>query len=251
MARAAVHATRHVGSAVRENDRMSRSGLVDPSAPQISARRRAVLTRLREAAVPVAAEEVAEAAGLHANTARFHLDALVEDGLADRAPEKRITPGRPRVMYVARFEASDQRSYGLLSEMLTGVVAGLAGAHEVAVDAGRTWGRSLAEPGEPLTELVRVFTEIGFDPKVEPGDGDVTEIHLRHCPFVEVAARHTEIVCGLHRGLMEGVLEELGDDMAAESLEPFVASRLCVARVRARSRDPEARGRSARPDRPS
>jgi predicted ArsR family transcriptional regulator len=226
---------------------MSRPGLSDPSAPQISVRRRAVLTRLREAAGPVAAEEIAEAAGLHANTARFHLDALVEDGLADRAPEKRSTPGRPRVMYAARFEASDQRSYGLLSEMLTGMVAGFAGAHDVAVDAGRAWGRSLAEPGEPLTELVRVFTEIGFDPKVQPDDGTGTDIHLRHCPFVEVAARHPEVVCGLHQGLMEGLLGELGDHLTAERLEPFVAPRLCIARVRAAATSPAAPGRSAQP----
>ena len=43
--------------------------------------------------------DVADRAGLHPNTARFHLDALVKAGLAMREPQPRDTPGRPNIAY--------------------------------------------------------------------------------------------------------------------------------------------------------
>ena len=46
-------------------------------------------------------QEIADRAGLHPNTARFHLDALVDAGLAARAPKERTTPGRPSMAYRA------------------------------------------------------------------------------------------------------------------------------------------------------
>jgi predicted ArsR family transcriptional regulator len=70
--------------------------LVDPAA--VDRRRDDVLARLREAGRPLSAVEVARLAGLHPNTARFHLAALLADGLVERATETRATPGRPRVL---------------------------------------------------------------------------------------------------------------------------------------------------------
>lgn len=235
--------------------------LVDAPAPRMGARRRAVLARLRDAAGAgepgtgdelVSVDEVAAATGLHPNTARFHLDGLVQDGLAERSAERRSTPGRRRVLYAARPERAGERSYGLLAQMLTGMVAGLEGARDAAVETGRGWGRVLARDRKPagpavpgpeaaVEQLRQVFDEVGFDPEVqavadgtEPG---VTEIHLRHCPFVEVARQHTEVVCSIHLGLMKGVLDEAGGAVEAESLHPFVAPGLCVARVRAQEAD--------------
>ncbi|POX40934.1 helix-turn-helix domain-containing protein [Streptomyces sp. Ru72] len=47
-------------------------------------RRRQVLQALRAAGRPLGVTEVAERLGIHADTARFHLDALVEGGEATR-----------------------------------------------------------------------------------------------------------------------------------------------------------------------
>ena len=59
--------------------------------------------------------------GLHLNTTRFHLDGLVEAGLAARAREDREQPGRPRVLYTAGPDTArtGRRSYRLLAEILT------------------------------------------------------------------------------------------------------------------------------------
>lgn len=60
-----------------------------------------VLDILRAADQPLGVREVAQGTGLHQNTARFHLEGLVEAGLAVRETEDRDTPGRPRVGYRA------------------------------------------------------------------------------------------------------------------------------------------------------
>ena len=52
-----------------------------------------VLDLLRASGGPLRAQDVAGQAGLHPNTARFHLDALVEAGLATRKPQPRETLG--------------------------------------------------------------------------------------------------------------------------------------------------------------
>ena len=214
--------------------------LSDPPAPRLGSRRQAVLESLRQSPEPLAVVDVAALTELHPNTARFHLDALAAHGLAVRTVETRTSPGRPRVLYVARAEVLDQRSYGLLAEMLAGLAAAAGDAREAAVATGRTWGRHLVErpsseggleAGPAVDALHRVFEDIGFQPETST-EGGTTSLRLRHCPFREVATRHPEVVCGVHLGIMQGVLDELGGAAIAESLDPFVTPRLCVAHVR-------------------
>ena len=60
-----------------------------------------MLDLLRSTGSPVGVKEVAGRTGLHPNTARFHLDALADAGLALRTPQARETPGRPSMSYRA------------------------------------------------------------------------------------------------------------------------------------------------------
>lgn len=107
---------------------MTSPSLTDPSAPVPGrARRTEVLALLRRADRPLSAAEVSEAMTLHVNTARFHLDGLVEDGLAERTTQPRDTPGRPRILYASEGPTIGPRSYELLAEMLTGFVSSLPG----------------------------------------------------------------------------------------------------------------------------
>ena len=53
-----------------------------------------VLDLVRAAGSALGVQEVADRTGLHPNTARFHLDGLVEAGLATREPQPRAAPGR-------------------------------------------------------------------------------------------------------------------------------------------------------------
>jgi predicted ArsR family transcriptional regulator len=224
----------------RRPDETAGTTLTDrPGEVAVRARRSEVLAALRESAEPQSVQEVARQAGLHVNTARFHLDGLVADGLAERQVEQRDTPGRPRVLYTARADGSGPRSFGLLAEMLTGLVASLDGAGPAAVEAGRQWGRHLVDRPAPSEQvdaadatarLGRVLDAIGFQPEVHRGS-DGTEVRLHHCPFREVAERHTDVICALHLGLMQGALAELRAPLQATSLEPFVGPDLCIARI--------------------
>jgi predicted ArsR family transcriptional regulator len=57
-----------------------------------------VLNLLRTAGSALGVTEVAERLGIHANTARFHLDALTADGAAIRTLSAARGPGRPRAV---------------------------------------------------------------------------------------------------------------------------------------------------------
>lgn len=210
-----------------------------PAPPVRPGGRVAVLGVLRRAQRPLSAQEVGERAGLHLNTARFHLDRLVADGLAARADEARATPGRPRAVYTAAGSDPGPRAYALLAEMLAGLVDTLDDAVQAASATGRAWGAHLVErapPSQPVdaagaTErVVRLLDELGFRPAAVPlGDG--VELRLRHCPFREVAQRHPDVVCGMHLALLQGALAELRAPLRAAGLEPFAEPDLCLARL--------------------
>ncbi len=216
--------------------------LLDAVSPQVTGRRRDALDCLLDAAHPLAVADVARSTGLQLSTARFHLDGLVADGLADRTVEQRATPGRRRVLYAGRPERSGPRSYGLLAEMLVGLVATVAtvAAPDVAVEAGRDWGRRLVrrpastpavDTDGALGPLLRMLDDLGFRPEERTAEGR-PRLLLRHCPFREVATRHREVVCALHLGLMQGALADLDGPYELDGLQPFVTPTACLADLR-------------------
>jgi predicted ArsR family transcriptional regulator len=54
------------------------------------------------------------------------------------------------------------------------------------------------------------MTDLGFDP-VQSGDARTTTIAFTECPFRSLAEAFPELVCHLHRGMIEGMVEVLGD----------------------------------------
>ena len=203
-----------------------------------------VLETLEAAGGSVTVADVAERVGLHPNTARFHLDALVDAGLAERHDEGRQRPGRPRALYSATPDSAGlgRRSYLLLAEILAGHFA----AHtrkpaEAATAVGRSYGRHLAAPPDPFKrvnaadatrQVVGVLTEIGFMPQSITA-GRKRSIELHHCPFREIATAHGDVVCSLHLGLMQGMLDEIDAPLVAERLEPFARPSVCVVHLAA------------------
>jgi predicted ArsR family transcriptional regulator len=210
-----------------------------------------VLDLLRAAGSPAGVRDIADQAGLHPNTARFHLDALVDAGLAARAPKERTTPGRPSMAYraVAGGEPMGRRRYRLLAEMLTSLIAGmLPKPGEAAGEAGREWGRYLTEPpppyqrldaGEAVERLTATMAEIGFAPEAVT-DGTQYQLRLRQCPFREVAENHQDVVCQLHLGLMQGALAQMRAPVTADRLQPFAEPGLCIAYLATRQNQASA-----------
>jgi len=216
----------------------------DTGAPLGESRAR-VLDLLRAAGRPLGVQEVAEQAGLHPNTARFHLDALVEAGLATREQQPRETPGRPSMAYQVTDSdgPTGRRRYRLLAEMLTSLISGMMPEPaKAAAEAGRQWGSYLAEQpppyqrlraGEAIGKLRELLEELGFAPEAVT-DGTRPEMLLHQCPFREIAEHHQDVVCSLHLGLMQGALAQMRAPVSADRLQPFAEPSLCVTSMTAR-----------------
>lgn len=221
----------------------------DPqTGPALGDSRAHVLALLQDRAEALSVAEAARHVGLHPNTARFHLDGLVEQGLAERETEQRDTPGRPRTLYRASMQSTHtgRRSYRLLAEILTSYLATQTPhASQAAQQAGSAWGRYLTERPAPfrdvdaaaaIRQLTDILDDIGFAPEAATVAGD-RRIVLHHCPFREVAEEHPEVACAVHLGLMRGVLSELKAPVEAASLDAFVEPNLCVTRLTDRPED--------------
>jgi predicted ArsR family transcriptional regulator len=233
---------------------MTRSALLEDVARPVAVgqSRARVLRALQGCSEPAAVGDIARRVGLHTNTARFHLEGLVRAGVAERTVEPRSTPGRPRTLYRAVAGPQDgRRSYRLLAEILASSLAGLPGRPgTLAHAAGRAWGRFLTDRPAPsrtvdaaaaTAGLLAVLDEVGFAPEAVT-EGKRKQVLLHHCPFLEAALENREVVCAVHHGLMQGVLEELRAPLTAARLDPFVRPNVCVAHLAARPRNRRAAG---------
>jgi predicted ArsR family transcriptional regulator len=196
-------------------------------------RRAELVAALEEAVVALDASELARRVGLHANTVRWHLGILEDAGIVGSRPEHRATPGRPRRVWerTPHEEHDEADEHRALARALVSAVAGRPEAASDAEAAGRSWGRRVgrrsgAPTGAPVERLARVLEAHGFEPNVEG-----LEIAMRRCPFADVARESPAVVCGIHRGLVQGVLEETESPLALRDLQVFPRPGVCVLRL--------------------
>ncbi|MDT0203452.1 helix-turn-helix domain-containing protein [Nocardioides sp. AE5] len=209
-------------------------------------RRGEVITHLRSLDLPATITEVADALGIHANTARFHLERLVASGQAQRSIAEDHGPGRPPLLFSATpgMDPTGPRQYRLLAEILArALVAEQASVapERRALDAGRGWARERmaeledeAKPADkdPVVRLAGLLDRLGFAPDVRRKRGrSLPVIGLRHCPFLELAGNRSEVVCAVHWGLMSGALESWRAPLDVVGLEPFVEPDLCLTHL--------------------
>jgi predicted ArsR family transcriptional regulator len=198
--------------------------------------RNRVVEELRGAPDGLDVQELARRLGLHPNSVRWHLGALEGAGTVDAEPRPTARRGRPRMIYRLCGDVLDgtRDEYRLLATILSGTIAAEGGSG-VAERAGRSWGRYLVERPLPLvptsderatSAVAGLLAEQGFAPERGPG-----EIRMRRCPFHDLAESQPQIVCAVHKGLIDGALEELGSDLRIEGLDVFVEPDLCVARL--------------------
>ena len=164
----------------------------------------------------LSAGELADRLGLHANTVRLHLERLREAGLVDVEPVHRGTVGRPQHVYSLAPGAPglgfDPPSYTLLAGLLATLAERVGAEADDATAAGRTWGLEAGRRTRSKScgrALTAEMQRLGFDPAAETGPGTL-DIAFLHCPFRELAEAYPELVCNLHRGISEGVVEAVG-----------------------------------------
>jgi predicted ArsR family transcriptional regulator len=101
--------------------------------------------------------------------------------------------------------------------MLVRLAAQAGVGAEEAAEVGREAGAAdgvAATPGEScLAALVDELSVLGFDPAVA-GDEDDAVVAFTHCPFRDLAQAHPELVCNLHRGIVEGFVAQVGGGTA-------------------------------------
>jgi predicted ArsR family transcriptional regulator len=179
--------------------------------------RYAIYLELARSAVPLSTMEVAESLDLHPNTVRPHLERMRDVGLLEVASSSQGEVGRPQHRYSI---APDAPSLGLeppalptLAQMLLSAAHAAGLTPEELTDAGREQGRSDGcqwAPDTPAVDaLVVEQARLGFDPApVELEAGAV--VAFAHCPFRALAEQHPDLVCSLHQGLVEGLVDQIG-----------------------------------------
>ena len=185
--------------------------------------RYAIYLELARATSPLATAEVADALSLHPNTVRPHLERMRDVGLLAVVVDNRGSVGRPQHRYALAADAPslglEPPTYPVMAGMLANVAAACRPAPEVVSEAGRDHGRHLGaerqrhrpvgSSGECVDAVMAEMADAGFDPVVDADDVAAT-IAFASCPFLELAEAFPELVCQLHRGMIEGMVEAFG-----------------------------------------
>jgi predicted ArsR family transcriptional regulator len=175
----------------------------------------------------LSAGDLAERLALHPNTVRPHLDRMREVGLIDVETVHRGTVGRPQLRYSLAPGAPglgfDPPSHTLLAGLLAALAEQVGADGLDAAALGRHWGEEAMVRRQGgrgcLSALMAELERLGFDPvdsTAETGDGGRVRIDFLHCPFRELAEAYPELVCHLHRGIVEGIVGTSRSGMVEE-----------------------------------
>lgn len=201
----------------------------------MSAARAALLAQLERQPAPVTAAELARHSGLHTNTVREHLEALVHAGLVLRESAPPRGRGRPAWRYRAVTTPPTSAEYvGLATALADTLRRTSADPVADAVAAGRSWGRRLSTerpdlgrpgPATARTAVTTLLTDLGFSPEPAP---EADSVRLTTCPLLAAARQYPDIVCAVHLGLLRGVAEEHGGRPEHLELAPFAEPDACL-----------------------
>lgn len=201
-----------------------------------------------EALAGYTASELAAELGLHVTTIRFHLDRLVAGDLVD-SEFRTGQVGRPRKVYRFRprhvASAGSDEAYRALAELLAESWSSGGAAEAVSPEqAGERWVLRHADllrgdatpattPGAWIGKVGRTVDLLGrwgYTPELRTSDdGRIAELTLLDCPFLPLAETNTDVVCGVHRGLLRGAMKAVGEPDTEVSLHPFVGPGRCLA----------------------
>ena len=185
--------------------------------------RYAIYLELARSPMPLATAQIAESLRLHPNTVRPHLDRMREVGLLEVVTGAQGTVGRPQHRYSLAADAPslgfEPPAFPVLARMLLRLAAAADLPAADAVEAGREQGAAAAGRRPPAGTCADALTAelaaLGFDPESVVDDDGAT-IAFTRCPFRELAEANPDLVCSLHRGLVEGFVDGRGDARVLE-----------------------------------
>jgi predicted ArsR family transcriptional regulator len=206
----------------------------------------ALLGELRR---PARTDELAGRLALHPNGVRLHLERLEDAGLVLRERERQGR-GRPHDTWSISPDAQPggdpPTAYANLGRWLVRAIS--AGGTRVRdVEAtGRQIGRELAPhdtAASPEERIHGVLVAMGFQPQRRFDRAGRLTYCLENCPYRAAVHERPQVVCGLHRGLTRGLLDEIDPKT---KLSAFVPKDPDVAGCEITLRGPLAREAAAR-----
>lgn len=204
-----------------------------PEALNLSPKQREVLAALQRHSAGAKASTVAGELGMHVNTARGHIDELVNAGAVNVVSAPTKGRGRPSLIFQARVPDNKAvaEEYITLVEVLTTMLAGKEdlddAASAKAIEIGRRWARAAgAESSDhALDTLFSTLRDMGFDPATRP---DSTDIELQACPFVSSGLKPSPFLCAVHAGF----LQESSDADTTINLVPRQPHNVCRLEIK-------------------
>lgn len=182
----------------------------------------AIYREIADREVLVGVADLVECFGLNHNTVRQHLAKLVDADLVEAVRDTPHGPGRPPIRYRltarAAAEWNDDGPYERLSLLLLEVATTGTAPLEIGRAAGREMAVAVGGPVDPVEAFTAAVTAQGFAPRAlaetvdaaRPDSDGSVEVVLEHCPFARAAEIAPEVVCALHRGMVEGLAEQVG-----------------------------------------
>ena len=177
-----------------------------------------------EAPEPVRISTLAEHFQFNPSAIRQHLAKLCDARLLIEELATGSRTGRPPLVYrvapaaIGTWGASGP--YELLALLLLEVAAG----RSTPVDAGIHTGRELAaahdRDADPVDVLESEMARRGFEPRRVQHPRSV-ELVLERCPFEAAAFADPDVVCDIHRGLAEGMLDAMGAELRVSKLVAY------------------------------
>lgn len=176
--------------------------------------RYAIYLELARSPLPLATVDIAEILDLHVNTVRPHLERMREVGLLVVDTGGRGGVGRPQHRYSLSSDAPslglEPSPFPLLARTILAAAAAGGLDPEDLIAAGRAQGEQDASRwpagSSCLESLMLEQARLGFDPEVAEDDDQAT-VAFAHCPFRDLAEAFPDLVCALHRGLVEGLVD--------------------------------------------
>ena len=200
----------------------------DESAGDVLAQptRARLFARLAGLGRPAGTDELAAELELHPSGVRVHLERLRRAGLLsrERTPQAR---GRPRDSWQLAPDAlpggEPPDAYRTLARWLAHTIPSRPARIREVERSGRELGRELLPAGSrsaPEETMGRTLTALGFAPQRERAPAGRLLFRLGSCPYREAVRENQEVVCALHRGLTQGLLDELAPSARLTAFVP-------------------------------
>jgi predicted ArsR family transcriptional regulator len=171
-------------------------------------------------------EELAAGLGLHPNGVRVHMERLREAGLVERV-RTRQARGRPRDMWSldphAQARIQPQRAYADLGRWLARAISPGRNSLRAVEASGREAGRAMAQDadaGSPETTMHATLAAMGFAPARRAEPAGALTYELCNCPYRDAVRENQPVVCTLHRGITQGLLDVLAPETQMTAFVP-------------------------------